>query len=137
MRHIELSIQFPPTPWKRPAGRVVRYDAQLYEKQAFALKVFKALELTGFELGPLFMRGVPLSVKMIFHFKKPSLSKLVMPTHLNDVDNLSKFVLDALQSGCLINKIWVDDGQVVRLVSEKRWCNSEEFIELEIKELVL
>lgn len=56
------------------------------------------------------------------HFKKGKLrlnaSKHVLKTP--DVDNLAKFVLDAVQK-----RILTDDKFVTTLVVHKRWCNTE------------
>ena len=57
------------------------------------------------------------------HFKKGRL-RLNAPTHVlkvPDVDNLAKFVLDAVQK-----KILTDDRFVSTLVVHKRWCLKED-----------
>ena len=56
------------------------------------------------------------------HFKKGKL-RLNAPKHVlktPDVDNLAKFVLDAVQK-----RILTDDKIVTTLVVHKRWCNTE------------
>ena len=56
------------------------------------------------------------------HFKKGHL-RLNAPRHVlktPDVDNLAKFVLDAVQK-----RILTDDKIVTTLVVHKRWCNTE------------
>ena len=57
------------------------------------------------------------------HFKKGKL-RLNAPKHVlkrPDVDNLAKFVLDAVQK-----RILTDDKLVTTLVVHKRWCNTKE-----------
>ena len=57
------------------------------------------------------------------HFKKGKL-RLNAPKHVlktPDVDNLAKFVLDAVQK-----RILTDDKFVTTLVVHKLWCNAKE-----------
>lgn len=62
-----------------------------------------------------------LSVKLVFYIRP--MKKLNLgpyPVHKQDVDNLTKAVLDGM------NKImWVDDVQVVDLLVSKRWAQVE------------
>lgn len=65
------------------------------------------------------MRQSPLEVRLLFVAKRPTKTKndgdwcAVTP----DIDKLARAVLDALKSGGVL----VDDAQVVRLITEKRY----------------
>ena len=64
----------------------------------------------------------PYFVRPRAHFKKGQL-KSGAPSHVlktPDIDNLAKFVLDALQKNIL-----ADDKFVTTLVVNKRWCSTE------------
>ena len=66
---------------------------------------------------------VPHFVRPKKHFKKGQLRSNA-PAHVlktPDVDNLSKFVLDAVQK-----KVLFDDKFVTTLVVHKRWCMTKE-----------
>ena len=68
------------------------------------------------------MRITPYFVRPRAHFKKGQL-KPDAPSHVlktPDIDNLAKFVLDAVQK-----KILCDDKFVTTLVVHKRWCSTE------------
>lgn len=70
----------------------------------------------------------PFEVKMLFSFERPqshflssgALGKGRLREHLQkpDADNLAKLVLDVITR---LQRCWMDDDQVVRLVVEKRW----------------
>ena len=70
----------------------------------------------------------PFEVEMRFGFTRPqshfltsgALSKGRVLEHLQkpDADNLAKLVLDVITK---LQRCWMDDDQVVRLVVEKRW----------------
>jgi Holliday junction resolvase RusA-like endonuclease len=65
---------------------------------------------------------MPHFVRPRAHFKKGQL-KPDAPNHVlktPDIDNLAKFVLDALQK-----KVLSDDKLVTTLVVHKRWCSTE------------
>lgn len=135
---LSFRVQFPPTPWKRPAGTSQRYDSQVHEKCALGLLILQNLRslLPEVSKEPHFLKDSPLDVTLHFGFKQPAKSKLEWPTNKSDVDNLAKFVLDTLQSGPLSGRIWHDDGQVVALRVEKSFAE-EEFISGTICELEL
>jgi len=72
----------------------------------------------------------PFEVVMAFSFERPqshflssgALGKGRVGEHVQkpDADNLAKLVLDVITS---LQRCWVDDDQVVRLVVEKRWAS--------------
>jgi Holliday junction resolvase RusA-like endonuclease len=123
MSELSFSVEFPPTPWKRPGGTTQRYDSQVVEKNAFCLLVNRQIRASvpALNIAPYFKKHTPLSVSLVFSFKRIGI--LGMPTNKNDIDNLTKFVLDALQSGSLAGKIWHDDGQIVDLHVRKLWAD--------------
>ena len=76
----------------------------------------------------------PYFVRPRAHFKKGQL-KSDAPSHVlktPDIDNLAKFVLDALQKNIL-----ADDKFVTTLVVHKRWCSTENEQRTEIELRVL
>jgi Holliday junction resolvase RusA-like endonuclease len=123
MKQLSFRVEFPPTPWKRPAGGKQRYDSQAAEKSALSLLIWKELQsvLPAVSKDPFFQKDLPLAVKL--HFGMERKGKMTHPTCKNDVDNLSKFVMDTLQSGSLGGRVWHDDGQVVHLESCKFFSN--------------
>lgn len=85
-------------------------------------------------LGIAFAEGLravegPFDVEMRFRFERPkshllrdgSLGKGRSSSYIQkpDLDNLAKLVLDVITR---LQRCWVDDDQVVRLVVEKRWA---------------
>ena len=78
------------------------------------------------------MEVLPYFVRPRAHFKKGQL-KPDAPRHVlktPDIDNLAKFVLDAIQK-----KILWDDKFVTTLVVHKRWCSTknEQRTEIELR----
>ena len=134
--HIDISVPFKPTPWKRPAGKSVRYDSQVNEKAAFAILAVQELRQKGVILRagqPLFPKQTAVLVALTFVFKaKVTMGKSEFPRA--DVDNLAKFVMDALQSQALAGCIWHDDDQVVALQSRKEY-GLKDSIEIYIRSL--
>jgi len=61
----------------------------------------------------------PLRVLMSFYFAKPKSNKTLYPMHRNDLDNLAKEILDALNE-----RAFGDDGQVIELHCVKEWCEA-------------
>jgi Holliday junction resolvase RusA-like endonuclease len=125
MAGLSFKVEFPPTPWKRPSGTTQRFDSQVVEKAAFALLVSREVRdlVPIISVNPYFKKHLPLSISLVFSFKRVGI--LGMPTNKNDIDNLTKFVLDALQSGTLAGKIWHDDGQIVEIHAVKLWSDND------------
>jgi Holliday junction resolvase RusA-like endonuclease len=130
-----ITVPFKPTPWKRPSGKAIRYDSQVNEKAAFAILAVQELRKTGVVLNagqPLFPNKTPLLVNLVFSFALQK--KIGTPGYPRaDVDNLAKFVMDAMQSQSLAGCIWHDDDQVVSLLSQKCY-GSEDSIEIYIRQ---
>lgn len=110
----EYIIEIPPIPWKR-AGvhQKMFYDQQTHEKLAFGLYLNKQ-----HGSDPKF--DAPLSVELTFYMPIPKSvhrrSKYIWHHAAPDIDNLSKFCLDAINSSGII---WKDDRQVSSLVARK------------------
>lgn len=127
MESISFAINFKPTPWKRPAGKLVRYDSQINDKAAFGLKAMKAIyeKYPALRAAPRPWFGTaPLDVAITLEFDATGKTACQLP----DIDNLAKFILDALQSQSLDGVIWTDDCQVVflsaiKLVGDKDLIN--------------
>ena len=83
------------------------------EAEASVVGAFKAKY---FDFVPL---SSPLSVTMLFQFKKPKKEKKHF-TQRPDVDNLVKTVMDALNGVA-----WEDDAQIVQLVAQKVYADIE------------
>ncbi len=131
-----ITVPFKPTPWKRPAGKSIRYDSQVNEKAVFAILVIAELKKQGITVSagnPLFPSHTPLKFGLSFSFlTRKKIGTLDYPRA--DVDNLAKFVMDALQSQSLERCIWHDDDQVNLLVSCKKY-GQEDSIFIEIRKL--
>ncbi|WP_373282934.1 RusA family crossover junction endodeoxyribonuclease [Macrococcus hajekii] len=104
-----------PRPRFKRVGNSVRtyMPASYMHHKAFIAAQMPRLELTGqIKITLMFGMPVPASTSKVkrermygtYHNKKP------------DIDNLVKTVLDAANK-----HVWVDDGQIVSLVTEKRY----------------
>lgn len=121
---IELKINGNPIPqkrhrYRRASRRIISYDPNSRDKQAFAMQLASMMHSKPF--------NEPLSVEMIFYMKRPKshfrtgkyshkLKKGIGEDHSKkpDIDNLVKFVMD---SG---NKIlWKDDACISHLRTMK------------------
>jgi Holliday junction resolvase RusA-like endonuclease len=65
-----------------------------------------------------------------FLFKKPKSSKLDYPTHLKDIDNICKTLMDGVTranglKGENGDVVWHDDGCVIDVVLRKRWTDGD------------
>ena len=121
-RCLQWSVEGKPIPQKRHrhtyAGRV--YDPCTEAKRVFLQSTRQVCPLST----PL---AGPLNVEMLFEFPRPKshvrkggllrASAPTQHTQTPDIDNLAKFVMDALNGAC-----FEDDKQVVRLVARKRWA---------------
>jgi Holliday junction resolvase RusA-like endonuclease len=110
----EYVIEITPIPWKRAGIRErVFYDKQTHEKLAFGLYLNKQ-----HGNDPKFQN--PLSVDITFYMPIPKSvnqrSKYRWHHSVPDIDNLSKFCLDAINNSGLI---WTDDRQVSELTARK------------------
>lgn len=137
---ISFEIDFRPLAWKRPAGKGARYDSQVDDKVAFSLKVLKSLHerFSVWPTPPLFPSG-PLMVEALYAFRGMSATLIggdFKPEQLKqDLDNLVKFTLDAMQSQYLDGVIWKDDRQVCKIVAEKIIHPDRDFIRVKVKRM--
>lgn len=138
MASLSFKVWFTPIAWKRPSGTTQRFDSQVADKNALGLLIWQELRrsLPAVNKDPFFVAHKPIVISLSFSFAKPRTSKLSHPTNKCDIDNLSKFVLDTLQSGSLAGRIWEDDGQVVGLFAEKSF-SEKDFISCTIEECIL
>lgn len=116
MSRIELVAFMQPTPWKRPAGSRVRYDAQIEDKIALAAAFYASCSAIRGRVTPLFPKE-GLHVNYSFAFADEEKMRKM------DLDNLVKFTQDTMQSQSLEGKIWTDDRQVVSLAALKYHSN--------------
>ena len=114
---------YPPTPQGRPrVTRFVTYDPMAPQKKQFLKSILNQL--------PSEPLKTPLVVKINFYFKRPkshynSKGKLkrfapLRHTSRPDIDNLLKFVLDALNK-----HLYVDDSQIISLIGRKLYAEKE------------
>ena len=127
---LKFKVDYKPTPLKRPrltkiGGKPVIYDASKKEKKDWLnlARIFR----------PDKPFDGPLRINLEFYFPRPKnhyrtgkYSDQLKPTaphiHTNmpDVDNLSKFILDAMNE-----VFYEDDRQVVELNSHKEYLNDK------------
>ena len=114
-------------PIPQPRMRLNRRYGQLWDpanekRNEFNSVVRRALEEVGTSLFPLFENGTKLKVMATFHVFDSS----------KDVDNLAKFLLDALEK-----VVFKNDNMVVLLVATKtRTTRNLEFTDFEIENIV-
>jgi Holliday junction resolvase RusA-like endonuclease len=127
---LKFKVDYKPTPLKRPrltriGGKPVIYDASKKEKRDWLnlARIFS----------PDKPFDGPLRINLEFYFPRPKnhyrtgkYSEIMKPTaphiHTNmpDIDNLSKFILDAMNE-----VFYEDDRQVVELNSHKEYLNDK------------
>lgn len=123
---------FPPTPQERPrVTRFVTYDPSAPKKKQFLKTILNQL--------PEQPISEPIVIRLNFNFKRPKshytskgeLRKVAPLYHTSrpDIDNLVKFVLDALNK-----HLYQDDALVVSLATKKMYSEAEG-IEINVKKL--
>ena len=109
------------------------YDPCKKDKEHFLSKAFKNYNYNN-EFNHL-PRLDPLYVKIIFHLKRPKyhygtgrntgkLKEKYKDISFNkkpDIDNLVKFVFDALQGH---NGFYLDDSQIIQIIAEKQYSET-------------
>lgn len=131
----EKTVYFEPTSLKRhrhtSTGRT--YDPSCKEKQDF----LKLIDI------PLKKMEKPLTCTFHFfsarpksHYRTGKYANELKPTapkyntSKKDIDNMAKFILDALN-----NKLYVDDCQVVKLYCEKNYTTEKSHIYMKFEEI--
>lgn len=129
---MQIIADFPPTPQKRPrVTRFVTYDPSKKDKVAFLKTIFDQI--------PKVPLSTALGLTIAFNFARPkshfNRKGVLLPTspklHIKkpDIDNLIKFVLDALNG-----QLYVDDSQVVSITATKQYA-PESCIEIKVVEI--
>lgn len=104
---LKATVLGAPLSYKRSGRKKsMSYDQQALEKKSFVNAVDTLFQINKKEMVPFQKQNV--QVRATFYFTR----KCIM----NDVDNLTKFILDCFQIG----KIYHDDRQVMKLVVEKK-----------------
>jgi Holliday junction resolvase RusA-like endonuclease len=106
-----------PLPFKRPGfgpNNRKRYNPNKTDQEAF-VAVLETI-LSKHHLKKKFKEDQELEATIVFRMPEPK-TKAGKITGRPDLDNLTKFVLDALQKGQFLS----DDSQITRLVLEKRF----------------
>lgn len=130
---MQILSLFPPTAQKRPrVTRFVTYDPSKKDKVAFLKSILNQLPKS-----PFFN---PLKIAIQFNIEHPKshlkpngeLRKSAPIQHASkpDIDNLVKFVLDALNG-----HLYKDDSQIVSLTAIKQYAETS-CIEISIDEVV-
>jgi Holliday junction resolvase RusA-like endonuclease len=124
-------VDMKPVSWNRPGGKTARYDTQIHDKGIFTELAIQSInEEYGCsildDLPHPIMGDGPLAVTLVFCFKEEATNNKLFP--VPDIDNLSKFTLDSLQSQGLKGIIWADDKQVVNLAAQKKWAPGDRII---------
>ena len=111
----EIELPLPPLSWARPrAGRGAAFFFTAPKQKKHAQAIAQACRLAK---APCL--GGALELTLVFRFTRAKSCKLEFPTQArrNDIDNLAKQVLDAV-NGIL----FVDDSQVVKLCASKEFA---------------
>lgn len=123
---------FPPTAQKRPrVTRFVTYDPSKKDKIEFLKTIFYQL--------PKIPLSTALGLTIIFYFARPkshfNRKGILLPsspkhyTKKPDIDNLIKFILDALNG-----QLYIDDSQIISITATKQYA-SESCIEIKVVEI--
>jgi len=130
-----------PLPWKR-AGRDGRTGrtftpAKVTSRKADVHIIGRAaMKAVGFKMCP---KDEPVALSVCAYFKvPPGISakererRLVTSYHVQvpDADNITKLIKDALNA-----VVWADDSQVQIRLSEKRWSDTQEGVQVSIERL--
>ena len=120
---LQFKIDGKPRSWKRPGirfqrgGRVRVYNPCKVHQRRWLAMVRTLLEAEGRQ-GYRFDRTAELQVEVVFQFQRSGTDTSITSQACADLDNLSKFVLDALQGP---NGLVVNDAQISRMLVEKRF----------------
>ena len=127
MKRIKLYIPGPPVAQKRP--RFVRRGAGVGTYDPSAAAKADLVRCVEAQVRPAIMHG-PLAVGLAFYLPRPKshrtaagkLKTKAPSRHVSrpDVDNLAKFVLDALNG-----VLWLDDALIVGLLIEKHYAEGD------------
>lgn len=119
MRTKSYKIEVPPVPWQRPQLNGQRfYDGQQKDKVSFGLYLLKQHDGE-----PLFAK--PIHMDIVFYMpisnNKGSKVKQELAWHYcrPDIDNLCKFILDALNG-----VVWEDDKIIVSISAKKLYSKA-------------
>lgn len=107
--------------WQVPAGRLVVYDPSQAMKRAYRAACARAMMEVGITHFPFFA-GQNLHIKVHFYIHNQA----------KDVDNLLKFVMDALETVVYENDRVICEATLKKVPVEK----SDEFTRIEIQELI-
>jgi Holliday junction resolvase RusA-like endonuclease len=106
-KEMKAAILGIPLSYKRSGRKkFVSYDQQSLEKKSFVNAINNLFQINNKEIIPFGKAKVEVTATFVFT------RKCIM----NDVDNLSKFLLDCFQIG----NIYHDDRQVMKLIVEKK-----------------
>jgi Holliday junction resolvase RusA-like endonuclease len=128
---LKFKVDYKPTPLKRPrltriGGKPVIYDASKKEKKDW-LNLARIFSPEKPYDGPLRMHLEFYFPRPKNHYRSGKYSELLKPsaphihTNMPDIDNLSKFILDAMNE-----VFYEDDRQVVELNSHKEYLNDKQ-----------
>ena len=113
-----ITIQGKPIPKKR-YNPIRRYNPSRVAQEQFGFPAKHLFGLHGVELSTVNFGKAELEVS--FKFYLPSSKKAGKITQPSDVDNLVKFVRDALQKNKNEQNFYVDDSQITKISAEKNY----------------
>jgi Holliday junction resolvase RusA-like endonuclease len=105
-------------------GKTWQYDPSKKAKRMFWLKLQAGNQQEVAWIQKLMQNDKPITLQMLFvmpRFKKPQKSSEPLTKSSSDVDNLAKFVMDALTKN-----LYEDDAQVCTLIVTKRFVEGDE-----------
>lgn len=115
-----LRVFVPVEPMPAPRPRFTR-TGFAFMPQEYQLCSAKMLDVFLRTIPPGTVHDGPVALLIESVRKRPKSTKLATPR--GDTDNLAKTPMDALTKS---QRVWVDDNQVVALVSTKRWTRPGE-----------
>lgn len=123
MNRLEFTVYMKPEPqgstraWVIPGTNRASVTTDNPKMKPFRSEVTRMALSCLQDPGPMFVKGTPVRVEMVFTFRKPaSAKKRFHPVVKPDIDKLQRAILDAL-TGVAFD----DDAQVVVAVANKKY----------------
>jgi Holliday junction resolvase RusA-like endonuclease len=128
----KLSFRVEGEPVAQPRHRIASrgrfataYIAKSHAIHAWKWAIEEAAREQAERIGWVPVKGVALSVSMVFSFEQPKSNKTEWHAQRPDIDNLAKAVLDAFHG-----IVYLDDASVVSLFLWKEWGHPGVLVEV-------